>query len=45
MTREEADTGRGDMLIDESESDLGRSNAIPEGFNANYLKVYYGNFS
>lgn len=32
-----------DMLIDQSGSDLMRSNAIPEGFNSNYLKLYYGN--
>ncbi|XP_047329113.1 DNA primase small subunit [Impatiens glandulifera] len=33
MAREEADNGRDDMVID---------TALPEGFNANYLKTYYG---
>ncbi|GAB4857547.1 hypothetical protein Ancab_015455 [Ancistrocladus abbreviatus] len=45
MTREEAEQGRDDMLIDGYEAearDLKTANATLEGFNANYLKVYYG---
>ncbi|KAK4843018.1 hypothetical protein QYF36_002905 [Acer negundo] len=38
MTIEEAENGRDDMLIDGPD----RVNSIPDGFNANYLKVYYG---
>ncbi|KAK1564342.1 hypothetical protein Q3G72_001117 [Acer saccharum] len=38
MTIEEAENGRDDMLIDGPD----RPNSIPDGFNANYLKVYYG---
>ncbi|KAK2664267.1 hypothetical protein Ddye_002841 [Dipteronia dyeriana] len=38
MTIEEAANGRDDMLIDGPD----RTNSIPDGFNANYLKVYYG---
>ncbi|KAK3228021.1 hypothetical protein Dsin_007883 [Dipteronia sinensis] len=38
MTIEEAENGRDDMLIDGPD----RANSIPDGFNANYLKVYYG---
>lgn len=34
----EIDNGRDDMLIDDQR--LG--NAAPDGFNANYLKLYYG---
>ncbi|KAK0588357.1 hypothetical protein LWI29_038520 [Acer saccharum] len=37
MTIEEAENGRDDMLIDGPD----RANSIPDGFNANYLKVYY----
>lgn len=40
MTREEVDNGIDEMDIDGGEPREG--NAIPEGFNANYLKVYYG---
>lgn len=44
MAKEAANNARDDMLIDEGESDQYRSNAITEGFNANYLRVYYGNY-
>ncbi|PON45231.1 DNA primase, small subunit/archaeal [Parasponia andersonii] len=40
MTREEVETGMDEMEIDGGEQREG--NAVPEGFNANYLKVYYG---
>ncbi|PPR82154.1 hypothetical protein GOBAR_AA38556 [Gossypium barbadense] len=38
MTKEEADNGRDDMVIDVP----GQANAVPDGFNANYLRIYYG---
>lgn len=38
MTKEEADNGRDDMVIDGPE----QANAVPDGFNANYLRIYYG---
>lgn len=38
----EVENGRDDMIIDEPQSDLMRINAVPEGFNPNYLKLYYG---
>ncbi|GAB4839439.1 hypothetical protein Ancab_028961 [Ancistrocladus abbreviatus] len=47
MTREEAEQGRDDMLIDcyEAEAhDLKTANAMLEGFNANYHKVCYDKF-
>ena len=40
MTREEVESGVDEMEIDGGE--LRERNAIPEGFNASYLKVYYG---
>nr|XP_009759536.1 PREDICTED: DNA primase small subunit isoform X1 [Nicotiana sylvestris]XP_009759537.1 PREDICTED: DNA primase small subunit isoform X1 [Nicotiana sylvestris] len=36
MTREEVENGKDYMLID------GEDNAVPDGFNADYLKAYYG---
>lgn len=48
MTREESENGPEDMLIDGNEAEAPRQkqgNAIPDGFNANYLKVYYGDAS
>lgn len=41
----EAKNERDDMIIDEPRSELMRINAVPDGFNPNYLKVYYGNFN
>ncbi|GAV65780.1 DNA_primase_S domain-containing protein, partial [Cephalotus follicularis] len=41
MAREEAENGRDDMLIDGREPE-NQGNAVPDGFNANYLKLYYG---
>lgn len=43
MTREGVENRRDDMLIDGFEHEQPQGNAIPDGFNANYLKVYYGN--
>lgn len=40
MTREEAENGRDEMEIDGCEQR--EAIAIPEGFNPNYLKVFYG---
>ncbi|XP_024021635.1 DNA primase small subunit [Morus notabilis] len=40
MTREEVEGGRDEMEIDGCEQR--EANAIPEGFDANYLKIYYG---
>ncbi|KAM6589423.1 hypothetical protein CsatA_012028 [Cannabis sativa] len=40
MTREEVEAVVDEMEIDGVEQREG--NAVPEGFNANYLKVYYG---
>lgn len=45
MTGEEAGSGRDDMLIDGCEPEHPQENAVPDGFNADYLKVYYGNCS
>ncbi|KAA8528242.1 hypothetical protein F0562_035507 [Nyssa sinensis] len=42
MTREETENGRDDMQIDGCETEQMQDNAVPDGFNANYLKVYYG---
>lgn len=45
MTREDIENGSEDMVIDEGKPEGGermQGNAVPEGFNANYLKVYYG---
>ncbi|KAL8154654.1 uncharacterized protein LOC141718980 [Apium graveolens] len=38
----EAENGQDDMIIDEPRSELMRINAVPDGFNPSYLKVYYG---
>ncbi|KAK8599135.1 hypothetical protein V6N13_077069 [Hibiscus sabdariffa] len=38
MTKEEAENGRDDMAIDGAE----QANAVPDGFDANYLRIYYG---
>lgn len=44
MSREEGENERDDMLIDGNEIEQRRlENAVPEGFNADYLKAYYGN--
>lgn len=45
MTRGEIENGSEDMVIDEYEPGGGerrQGNAVPDEFNANYLKVYYG---
>lgn len=45
MTREEVVNGREDMEIDEREPQGGELmlvNAVPDEFNSNYLRVYYG---
>ncbi|KAG2680893.1 hypothetical protein I3843_11G119700 [Carya illinoinensis] len=45
MTREDIESGSQDMVIDEGKPEGGermQGNAAPEGFNVNYLKVYYG---
>ena len=45
MTKEEIENGTADMEIDQRElmnGDRSELNAVPDGFNANYLKVYYG---
>jgi hypothetical protein len=42
MTREEIGNGSEDMVIDECEPEGRERNAVPDEFNANYLKVYYG---
>ncbi|PWA71548.1 hypothetical protein CTI12_AA276540 [Artemisia annua] len=39
MTKEEGENGRDDMLIDDPQQ------VEDEGFNSNYLKVYYGKVS
>ncbi|KAK1400626.1 DNA primase [Heracleum sosnowskyi] len=38
----EVENGRDDMVIDEPQAESMRINAVPDGFNPNYLKVYYG---
>jgi len=40
MTREKVENGRDDMEIDDVDPNQG--NSVSDGFNANYLKVYYG---
>ncbi|KAI5655344.1 hypothetical protein M9H77_32531 [Catharanthus roseus] len=43
MPREDVENGREDMLIDGSEAKQQKQkNAVPDVFNAHYLKVYYG---
>ncbi|KAI3707105.1 hypothetical protein L6452_25326 [Arctium lappa] len=42
MTKEEEQNGRDDMLIDDPEHQNAQLDAFPDGFNPNYLKVYYG---
>lgn len=45
MTNQEAKNGSEDMVIDGFEPDdpaVGQYNSVPDGFNINYLKVYYG---
>ncbi|KAK4601327.1 hypothetical protein RGQ29_010759 [Quercus rubra] len=45
MTKEEIENGTADMEIDQRElmnGERSELNAVPDGFNANYLKVYYG---
>ena len=41
----EEENGRDDMIIDQPQSDFMRINALPDEFNPNYLKLYYGNSS
>lgn len=41
MSKEDAENGRDDMLIDASVPE----DAIPDGFSVNYLRVYYGKCS
>lgn len=48
MTKEEIENGTADMEIDQRElmnGERSELNAVPDGFNANYLKVYYGKLS
>lgn len=46
MPREDVENGREDMLIDGSEAKQQKQkNAVPDVFNAHYLKVYYGIFT
>ena len=42
MTREEDESGRDDMQIDEIESERKPDTAFPDEFNPNYLRLYYG---
>ncbi|KAI3687447.1 hypothetical protein L1987_81143 [Smallanthus sonchifolius] len=42
MTKEEAENGRDDMLIDNPEPQDKELDAFPEGFSSSYLKLYYG---
>lgn len=42
MPREESENGRDDMLIDGCEPEQPGGNSVPDGFNTNYLKIYYG---
>ncbi|EYU23367.1 hypothetical protein MIMGU_mgv1a0062362mg, partial [Erythranthe guttata] len=44
MVREEAENMNTDMAIDGVETDRKRNHEIPDGFNPNYLKIYYGRF-
>ncbi|CAA0810568.1 Unknown protein [Striga hermonthica] len=43
MVRELDNTGE-DMVIDGVEAGQKQNNEIPDGFNSNYLKIYYGKF-
>lgn len=43
MTGEGTENGRDHMQIDGCEPEPEQENAVPDGFNADYLKVYYGN--
>ncbi|KAJ0974676.1 hypothetical protein J5N97_016641 [Dioscorea zingiberensis] len=42
MTIEKKLDGGDDMQIDGCDSELQRASKVPQGFNADYLKVYYG---
>ena len=42
MAREEQSDGNDGMQIDGCDSELLRSSEVPQCFNADYLKVYYG---
>ncbi|XP_077217286.1 uncharacterized protein LOC143851685 isoform X1 [Tasmannia lanceolata] len=42
ITKEEIENGRDDMLINEYIPEQLQGNTFPEGFNADYLKIYYG---
>lgn len=42
MTKEDVENGRDDMLIDGHEIEKRQDTSVPDGFNANYLRVYYG---
>ena len=42
MVREEAENTREDMVIDGVEKGNKTNYEVPDGFNSNYLKIYYG---
>ncbi|XP_058182617.1 uncharacterized protein LOC131300685 isoform X1 [Rhododendron vialii] len=42
MAREEAENGRDNMQIDGPVPEPERGHAVPDGFNPDYLKIYYG---
>ncbi|KAL6553676.1 hypothetical protein OROGR_007518 [Orobanche gracilis] len=42
MVRDEVENTIEDMVVDRVETEQKTSNEIPDGFNANYLKIYYG---
>ncbi|KAL7122846.1 hypothetical protein ACP275_01G069600 [Erythranthe tilingii] len=44
MVREEAENMNADTAIDGVETDRKRNHEIPDEFNPNYLKIYYGRF-
>ncbi|PIN21008.1 hypothetical protein CDL12_06298 [Handroanthus impetiginosus] len=44
MVREEIDNASEDMVIDGGDAEQKIDDGIPDGFNANYLKIYYGKF-
>lgn len=47
MMEEEFENGRDDMIIDGREPEAPeqkQGSAVPDEFNTNYLKIYYGKF-
>lgn len=42
MAREEVENTGEDMVIDGVETAQKQNYEVPDGFNANYLKIYYG---